>query len=619
MSPDIVLAGLLAFAVLLGTGRLLLWQYRLPADQHVRGWRLAVLLILQPICAGLLYCTFLPPRVAGASGTIIVATRNTPRLAVLGTGDHVVALPEAPSLPGAERMPDLATALRRYPGTQRLRIAGEGLEARDRDAIAGLGVAFEPLPLPRGLVRLDAPASVAPGAAFRVGASVNNVAGGTAELLDPAGRRVDAHGLSATGDVVLGGAARGPGVALFRLRIRDAARMPIEDVDVPVAAMIEPAPRILLLAAAPNPEVKYLRRWAADAGLMLRAQFGAGGGVQLGDPPLPLNASTFQRLDLVILDDRSWAVLGAGERAALIEAVRGGLGLLVRITGPVPDATRRQWQGLGLSISAGADTASFRLAPEAIDADAARARRGIGTRDSPLAAGEEETVLTRRAIAIVAADGASLLRDTASIPLAIWRAEGRGRIGVTTIVDSFALALSGQGDRHAELWSDIAMTLSRAQSGLPPRIDPQPRAGQRVTLCGLGAAPRVIAPGAKATPLLFGPASCAGYWPSRAGWHMLTAGERTWPFFVRPVDAAPGLRAAENREATLRLVAEPAAGGAAAAGQRGVSWPWFLAWLAVSGALWWFERSRLGRSYSSPERGGTSTSAFRTAVETDRP
>lgn len=617
MNLSLWLAALLGLAVVLAWVRLGLWQRRAPAASRSRGWRLAMLWLLQPVCAVLLYFTLLPPTLPTEAGTLVVATAGATRTGTQPTGDRLLALPEAPALPGVERVPDLATALRRHPGTQRLRIVGAGLEPRDRDAARGLSLVFDAPALPRGVVRLDGPERVAAGAAFQVGGQVNGVDHGSVELIDPAGRRVDASPLPATGDFVLTGTARVPGLAAFTVRVRDAQRKPLEDVPVPVWIAADPAPRVLLLAGAPSPELKYLRRWATDAGLSLHVQLNVGGGLQLGDAPLPLNAATLQRFDLVVLDERNWAGLGAGERAALVEALRKGLGILLRVTGPLPDATRRQWQALGFALSAGADTAAVRLPAESIDEEALRARRGPGTADTaaaPNGVQDENTALARRALKLGGVDATPLLRDADGNALAVWRAEQRGRIAVWSVTDSFALVLSGQGARHAELWSSAFATLARAQTDSAPRIDPQPREQQRLTLCELGGKPRVVAPDGQAGTLLPDPAagdsSCAAYWPQRSGWHLLLqtdaeAGERSWPFYVYATDAAAGLRAADLRDATLRLQAVPisAAGKPddhTVPGRRGPSWPWFLAWLISAGALWWLERARAGRTSVAP-------------------
>jgi hypothetical protein len=606
MSIEAALAGLLGLAVLLASARLILWQLRAPAQAHARWWRLAALLALQPLCAALLYCVFLPPTLPGEAGTLIVATAAT-RSVPSASGDALVALPEAPDLPGAERIPDLATALRRHPGTRRLRIVGAGLEPRDRDAAAGLALDFDPPELPRGLVRLDSPARVAPGTVFRVGGRANGLAGGSVELIDPAGRRVDLRPLAGAGDFIVTGTARVPGLALFTLRLRD-GRTLVSETEVPIETVAEPAPRLLLLGGAPGPDLKYLRRWASDSGLALHSQFNAGGGIQLGDPPLALNAATLRGFDLVVLDERSWAELGNAQRGALIAALRDGLGVLLRVTGPVPEAMRSQWRALGFALSGGADTATVKLPPEAVDADARAARRG------PLSAGEDGDApeLTRFTTRVTGNDTVPLLRDATGAVLASWRGAGRGRIGIWIAADSYALILSGRADRYGEWWSTAFATLARARADATPSIDAQPRAGQRIVFCGIGAEPGILSPAGATTRLLADPASagCAAYWPDRPGWHRVqwrdTANAaRARPFFVHASDTLPGIRAAELREATLRLAnalaTAPAQEGTR---RRGPAWPWLLAWLLASAVLWWFERARIGKAAAdSPDLG----------------
>ena len=613
MNLSLWLAVLLALAAVLAWLRLWLWQRSAPDASRSRGWRLAALWLLQPLCAVLLYFTLLPPTLPREAGTLVVATAGATRTGAQAAGDRLIALPEAPVLAGAERVPDLATALGRYPGMQRLRIVGAGLEPRDREAVQTLPLTFDAPALPRGVIRLDGPGQVAAGAAFQIGGQVNGVVKGSVELIDPAGQRVDALALPASGEFIVTGTTRVPGQAIFTLRVRDAQRRTVEEVQVPLWTTADPAPRMLLLAGAPSPELKYLRRWAADAGLSLHTQIGVGGGMQLGDAPLRVDAATLQRFDLVVLDERSWATLSANERAALIEAVRQGLGLVLRITGPLPDTTRRQWQALGFSLGVGGDTATVRLPAESIDEEALRARRGPGTADTataPNGAQDENPALTRRALKLGGADATPLLRDADGTVLAVWRAEQRGRIAVWGMTDSFALVLSGQSARHAELWSSAFATLARARTHSAPRIDPQPREQQRLALCGLGGNPRVVAADGQTTTLLPDPGAgdslCAAYWPRQPGWHLLLqtdaeAAESSWPFFVYPIGTAPALRAAELRDSTARLQAMPVnvAGSAdhhEVPGRRGPSWPWFLAWLASAGALWWLERARAGRT-----------------------
>lgn len=598
-----VLAALLVLAILLACARLIRWQWRAPVAMRSRPWRLTLLLIAQPVAAVLLYFTLLPPTLPTEAGTMIVATAGVGSLSAQ-PGDRIIALPEAPVLAGAERVPDLATALRRYPGTRRLHVIGAGLEARDREVAREQSLRFDPLPLPRGVVRLDVPEHITVGGRFRVGGKVEGVAQGSVELLDPAGRRIDSAILARNGEFAVNGIARAAGPATFLLRVRDTRRALMEALEVPLWARDETPPRMLLLAGAPNPEWKYLRRWATDAGLSLHTQISTGGGLQLGDTPLALNAADFARFDLVVLDERAWASLGDRQRAALGEAVRTGLGVLLRISGPVPDTTQKQLRALGLAVSGGGDAAPVSLTRNDVDGESPPTSNDIGVSDNSAEPDVAAPVLSRRTLRVASTDAVPLLRDAAGTAVAYWRAEGRGRIAVWPLTDSFRLPLSGRDDLYGALWSDAFAMLARAQPGPVPQIDHDARRQQRVRLCNIANNAQVIAPDGKAALLLPDPISgmppCAAYWPRQSGWHQLRLGERSWPFYVRDNTEAFGLQRAELREATLNLVGEAAhdqttSSSAAAPERRGSPWPWFFAWLLISSALWWLERSRLGR------------------------
>lgn len=610
MSPayaEFALAALLALAVLAAWIGLILRQRRAPAGEGARGWRLGLLLIAQLLAAILLYLALWPPLLPGEAGTMVVATAGATDFTEGVAGDVRVVLPEAPAALEGDRVPDLATALRRHPGTRRLRVIGAGLEARDLDAARGLAIEFQPTPLPRGLTGLWLPRRIAAGDDFVVHARAHGLAGGSAELLDPAGQRVDRVGLDANGALALSGSARGAGLAPFRLRLLDAQRKPVQEVELPLSVATQTAPRILILAGAPSPELKYLRRWAVDSGADLHTQISVGGGLQLGDAPIALNAASLANFDLAVLDDRSWEGLGASQRAALIEAMRHGLGVVLRATGPLSDSTRAQWRALGFNVDVGRDAANAKLALDGgADEDAIRARLGPGTADAPRARDQtvpETPVLSRRVLRLESPHTQTLLRDAGGVALAAWREQGRGRVALWTLTDSFRLALAGRGDLHARVWNDVLATVARAQSGGVPEIDALARPHQRMRLCSLSSGARVSAPDGSELVLPIDPASgaarCAAYWPRLPGWHTLHQGDRTWPFAVRAADEAPGLRASALQADTLALAAQPSSRtdtvDAAANAHRSASWPWFLTWLLLSAALWWFERSRLGR------------------------
>src|SRR5690606_23777375 len=171
--------------------------------------------------------------------------------------------------------------------------------------------------------------SVATGETFVASGSVAGVADGRVELVDPAGRRVDAMPLNEDGTFVLQGKAFAAGPSRFALRVLDAQGIVVETGPVPLWAFDDPAPRVWLLAGAPNPETRALRRWMQDAGHAVHAQVALGGGVQLGDPALPVSAETLAKFDLLVIDARAWVGLGDAGRTRVLQAVDAGLGLLV--------------------------------------------------------------------------------------------------------------------------------------------------------------------------------------------------------------------------------------------------------------------------------------------------
>jgi hypothetical protein len=372
---------------------------------------------------------------------------------------------------------------------------------------------------------------------------------------------------------------------LFTLRLRDASSSMVDEVAIPVETAIERQPRVIVLAGAPSPETKYLRRWAEESGIDLGLHIELGGGVTLGDH-LPLSQPALNKADVVVIDDRRWETLGGGAKAAIVSAVNRGLGLLLRPTGALSPATRRDWSSLGLPVSDGDEFQSVRLAPDSLPSSNAA--------DADTLPGLSRHNLTQEGPRSV-----SLIRDASGIPLASWTARGLGRVGIWTVADSYLLVLGGRADRHGELWSSLFSALARGIDGSRAEIDGFARAGDRIALCRLVGRARAIGSDGEERVLHVDPASgektCAAYWPQRDGWHLVRDGQgRETPFFVRPSGAGSALTAAANREATLALSGIPVRRSQASEFQRtpGSPWPSFTLLLPILALLWWFERRR---------------------------
>jgi len=574
-------------------------------------WRVAALVLGQAALAAALWLFLVPPVRPVGDDTLIVLTAAAPKPPT-GAGSDYVALPEAPAFAGIARVPDLGTALRRHPGTRTLRVLGAGLVARDRDAAArsGLRIAFEPAPPPTGVVELDAPTQVAAGRRFSVTGRVDGAPSARLELLDPAGRRVDLQPVGDNGRFALSAIAGPAGRTGWTLHRRDATDAVVEKLPLPVDVVAAAPLRVLALAGGAGPEQKYLVRWARDAGLAVQARAGVGGGIDIGAPTPPLTRDGLRDIDLVILDDRHWRGLGDGGRAALRDAVRDGAGVLLRLTGDPTDADRTALKAWGFDVAAAniarsvelAGTAQADTAPPGANDDQAPADAGAAV---DAAADDRAPVpLSRRALRLSAADGAPLLRDAAGEVLAVWRAEGRGRIALWNLADSFRLQLSGRRAAYGSLWADATGTLARARGDDTLRAPGTAHVGERVALCGLGDNATLQSPGLEAAPVRLvvdpatGAAACAAAWPTQPGWHTLRDGDRELAFPVRARDEAIGLQRRELAIATQALAARAIGRNdrqAASAGVPGPRWPWLLAWLAIAAAVWALERSPRGR------------------------
>lgn len=535
------------------------------------GTRRPLLLLLQPVAAALLYFTLLPPAVERRAGTLVIATAGTTaqQLAAHRKDGPVLALPEAPPLPEVEPVPDLATALRRYPALARVQVLGAGLAARDRDAVGARALAFEAATPPQGLVELSAPGSVTVGSRWTVSGRVQGPSQARVELRDPSARLVMAATPDPQGRFALSATASTAGRMSYRLDLIGRAGA-VEKLQLPMQVRPGRQAQVWLLSGAPNPESKYLQRWALDAGLQVRSQASLGGGLFVGDA-LPMDAQSLSRLDLLVLDERAWRDLAPARRRLLREAVDQGLGLMLRVTGPLGAAERAELRELGFAISN----------------DAGPSEVSLG--DGPS--------LLRQPLRATASDGLPLLGDARGRALGLWRAQGRGRFGLWWLGETYRLVLAGRDADYGRVWSEVFATLARPDAAPSPTLaTPDPRPQQRAIVCGLAASASVDDSAGHSERLLPDPAAgagdCAAWWPAHAGWHHIQSGDAVLDVHVRAQDEAKGLAAQALREDTAALVSPGPISARLTQSLPGPRWPWFLAWLLVSALGWALERSR---------------------------
>ncbi|MEO6688477.1 MAG: hypothetical protein ABIS07_17405 [Dokdonella sp.] len=570
MNATWIIATLLGLALTLGIARAL---------RGARAYR-AARIALQSVAAALLYLCLLPPWIDEdfTAGELVVLTPGVTetQLEALHASALTIALPGSTDQRGIESAPDLGTALRRHPDSRRLRIVGGGLPARDRDAARGLVVDFDAAPLPRGVVEFETQSDIRAGSRWWLRGRVEGVPHGRVELRDPGDQLVANADLDEGGHFLLQAQAKSAGNALFAMRVLDQDGTRVDEVAVPLVARSAEPTKLLLLAGAPDPELKYLRRWAADAGIAIDSRVILTDGVALTEGTATLDADALNKADIAIIDERAWATLDANGKSALKAAVRHGLGLLLRVTGPVSAPVAADWAGLG-----------FVLHPD----DAAQTV--ALTHVLGLANGAPS--FTRRSLDVDALDATSLLRADDGAPLALWRAQGQGRVAVWWLADSWRLALAGEHAPFATLWSGVLKTIARARGAAQLVTPSDARVGERAILCAIKPGDVVENEQGNRITLLNDDASsrdCAGYWPAQSGWHTLISGSRRWPFNVRAEHDAPSLvRAADARTTRALLGASEPPSTLSVRAKPLPRWPFYLAWLAVVATLWWIERA----------------------------
>lgn len=565
-----------------------------------------IVITLQIIVAALLYFCLVPPTRQQPAGGLVVLGADAGKAGALPASEGpLLLLPEAADIHGAQRVPDLATALRQHPAYT-LTLVGAGLAARDRDALLPPDVRWQATPEPRGWIALQPPADVAPGARFDVQAQARGAAKAKAELLDPADGVVDRTDVAEDGRVKLSGIARAEGRSVFQLRLLDADGHVVDSVPVPQQTLPAAPLRLLVRASAPGPELKYLRRWAADAGIRVQVQADTGAGVSVGDGAVALDAASLARSDLLLLDERSLAALSAGQLAAVRQALREGLGVLVRSAGAPSASARQRLRDLGLPVQGDGSSRLLEL-PGDGDSAVLAARRGpLAAGTLPTGYGEEADHSSHNAplpaleaLALQAPGSTALLQDGTGKAVGGWRAAGKGRIGLLPLTDSWRWVLAGRDDRHGELWSGVVATLARAQGSADALWSPQPIgwAGERQALCGVQAPLQVFNKRGDDVPLIVDGATsalrCVGWWPREPGWQRLQHGDIVvWRYVFDPKDAPTLHRQAMIDATTRALAASTPADASVMQPMAGPRWPWWLAFVLCASLLWWLERRR---------------------------
>jgi len=562
--------------------------------------RLALRLLASLLAPLALYCVVRPPLrpVPAARAEAIVLTPgyqpDTLRqlLRRLGAGTPVWAYRTAPPA-RAQALGSLLTLAEQRPALRRVHLLGEGLPAAELPALGKLAVVPHAAPTFAGVWAANWPQQLTLGQRFEVEGAVAG-AGPAWVSLQAEGTGRDSVRLPAgRGSFRLSYLPRAAGLVRYEVFVRrpgqPASREPLPLEIVPAAL-----PPVLLLAAVPGFEFKFLKNSLAAAGRAVALRTTVSRGLVqtefLNQPAQPLDRLTpalLARYAVVVADAPTLAGLPAGEGLTLRAAVQQGrLGLVVLADAtPLPAAApARADFGVQPLPTAGAVAQPLHW-PDA----PAPVRALLPARLRPN--GALQPLITGPGGAVVAAS----------------RRVGLGATVVSVVPETYRWALQGQAAAYNSFWNQLltAATPRPAPAATWLALSRWPRPQQPLTLRLAGARPASLP---TAQPLAGGPAvalalaqdvrlpewSTAAYWPAVAGWHQVRGPGRTVHSFYVYDSAAwrgPELLARQQALAARGTLASAASQGAAATVQQ--PWPagWFFGlFLLAAGFLWLEEK-----------------------------
>jgi hypothetical protein len=511
----------------------------------------------------------------------------------LGAGTPVWAYGTPPPA-RAKALGSLLKLTGQRPALHRVHVLGQGLAANELPALGRLAVVPHAAPAPAGIQAAGWNQHLTLGQRFEV----EGTAAGASPIwvsLQAEGAGRDSVRLPAgNGHFRLSYQPKVAGLARYALHLRRAGQPATAE---PLPLEIAPAtlPPVLLLAAVPGFEFKFLKNNLAAAGRAVALRTSVSRGLVqtefLNQPAQPLDRLTpalLARYAVVVADAATLASLPASENQALRAAVQQGrLGLVVVAdAAALPAATPARADFVVQPLPTAGAAAQPLSWPEA----PAPVRALVPARLRPN--GALQPLITGPGGAVVAAS----------------RRLGLGATVVSVVPETFRWALQGQTAAYTSFWSQLltAATPPPAPAATWLALSRWPRPQQPLTLRLAGARPASLP---TVQPLAGGAAvalalaqdtrlpewSTAEYWPATAGWHRVRGPGRTVHSFYVYDSAAwrgPELLARQQALSQRATLASP---GQEALETTTVPQPWPAGWffglfLLAAGFLWLEEK-----------------------------
>jgi hypothetical protein len=439
------------------------------------------------------------------------------------------------------------------PAVTRLHVFGYGLTPDDLKQLDSIPVVFHSGPQPVGIRSINWTDRLKQGQALKVQGIFNNTSDKLVRLtLKGLNTNADSAIIPAKGSVAfsLTDLPKNVGPSVYRI-VALANTDTVLNENLPV--IIEPVKplKILLPAAAPGFENKFLKNWLTENGFSVAIRSAISkdkfSSEYVNMESLPLNSlttSVLDKFDVVISDLSVIHVLSVGESALLKEQVtQKGLGLIVRA-----DTTfdNKIWAERDFPIRQPSVKES-RPSDLIIN----------GKKVSAKVAGADQSFITYE-------DGTQLLvSDGQNRELAGLTIAGEGKIIFTTLQGSYTWMLDGDKTDYAAFWSiligKVARPVSQARVWLTAGHIASVNSPVAIQLQTSGQVGQIDVDSTKLSPAQndITPYQWqATWWPVTPGWHILKAGNSApGAVYVADENAWKTIKAAEKTDATKKYAA----------------------------------------------------------------
>ena len=347
-------------------------------------------------------------------------------------------------------IPDLLYNLAGHPEVNGLNVYGYGLPEQTLNELDDKVVYFKPAETPDGIVFCNWARILPASEVLRVQGTYNNTKDAPVRLLlEGLGTKMDSLIIPAKQQLTfdLTAQPRQTGRAIYRLLAMQGDKE-IGSSDIPFEVIERPTVKVLVLAASPDFEFKFLRNWLHDHNYpaffrtrISKDKFSTEQVNLESTESANITAATFKKYDLVIADDEELADLGA-LNGALQQELNNGLGLLIRLS----EAKALSNFSQTFKLSATQDSITTTVIP-VLEAEKLKPV----PIDQPLYIGQKSTQLP-------------LVADTRGRILASTALRGNGRVTATTLPATYNWVLNASAADYASYWSALINNTARKTS-----------------------------------------------------------------------------------------------------------------------------------------------------------